>query len=187
MLSSIPVRQKILDLAFWAFNQRGYKGVSMDLVARELGISKKTIYKHFSGKEEILEVGLEQLFERTALQLNQGLAAERDKSGFWVFFVVSKQFRQGLSPVLRAEIQTDMPYLEERILTFEKQTLQRKFSKFVKELRTAEVIDYPSPTREFTPCFFDLLYGLQHTPEDKARLLVNAVVRGMSVRKKKKK
>jgi len=35
---------------FWKY---GYNGVSVDQIAKEAGISKMTIYKHFSSKEEL--------------------------------------------------------------------------------------------------------------------------------------
>ena len=36
---------------FWKY---GYNGVSVDQIAKEAGISKMTIYKHFSSKEDLL-------------------------------------------------------------------------------------------------------------------------------------
>lgn len=47
-------RQAILDLAYAKFAGYGFKKVSIDEIAAELGISKKTVYKVFSSKEEIL-------------------------------------------------------------------------------------------------------------------------------------
>lgn len=38
-----------------AFLSRGIKGLSMDEVSEILGVSKATLYKHFSSREEILE------------------------------------------------------------------------------------------------------------------------------------
>ena len=46
--------QKILMGAIELFMRIGVKSVSMDDLARELGISKKTIYKHFSDKRELI-------------------------------------------------------------------------------------------------------------------------------------
>ncbi len=48
------VRQEILELAYAKFAERGFKKVSIDELAAELGISKKTVYKLFPSKEEIL-------------------------------------------------------------------------------------------------------------------------------------
>lgn len=47
--------QKILKGADRLFMRVGIKSVSMDDLARELGISKKTIYKHFRDKEDLID------------------------------------------------------------------------------------------------------------------------------------
>ncbi|NEM96096.1 TetR/AcrR family transcriptional regulator [Pontibacter burrus] len=47
-------RQKISETAFQLFCQRGIKSVSMDDIAQFLGMSKKTIYKWFDNKNEIV-------------------------------------------------------------------------------------------------------------------------------------
>lgn len=41
----------------------GYKSVTMDDIAAELGISKKTIYQHFANKNELVEASTANLFE----------------------------------------------------------------------------------------------------------------------------
>ena len=48
------IREKILKGTIQVFNKKGLK-LTMDDVADELKISKKTIYKEFSGKDEIFE------------------------------------------------------------------------------------------------------------------------------------
>jgi AcrR family transcriptional regulator len=48
------IRRSILDLSYSKFAAYGFKKVTIDEIAAELGISKKTVYKLFSSKEEIL-------------------------------------------------------------------------------------------------------------------------------------
>lgn len=48
------MRQAVLDLAYRKFAEHGFKKVTIDEIASQLGISKKTVYKLFSSKEEIL-------------------------------------------------------------------------------------------------------------------------------------
>lgn len=43
----------ILDAAKRLFPQRGYDGVSMESIAAEAGVSKLTVYNHFSDKENL--------------------------------------------------------------------------------------------------------------------------------------
>jgi AcrR family transcriptional regulator len=49
------LRARILEAARRMFFARGFFRVSMDALAAELGVSKKTLYNHFSGKEAILQ------------------------------------------------------------------------------------------------------------------------------------
>ncbi len=47
-------KKKIVDTALQMFNNRGCKGVTMDDIAQELHISKRTLYETFANKEELL-------------------------------------------------------------------------------------------------------------------------------------
>jgi AcrR family transcriptional regulator len=48
------LKEKIVSAAFDLFNRYGIRSVSMDDIARHLGISKKTIYTAFTDKDEIV-------------------------------------------------------------------------------------------------------------------------------------
>lgn len=50
----MEVKDKIIHTAESLFLQYGIRSVTMDDIAKELGISKKTIYQYFSDKEEIV-------------------------------------------------------------------------------------------------------------------------------------
>src|SRR5215471_16131113 len=53
-----PSRQRIVDAARAHFFSHGFRSVTMDDLADELGISKKTLYAHFPGKFDLLEAVL---------------------------------------------------------------------------------------------------------------------------------
>jgi AcrR family transcriptional regulator len=55
-------RQRIVDAARAHFFSHGFRSVTMDDLAAELGISKKTIYGHFPGKFDLLEAVLADKF-----------------------------------------------------------------------------------------------------------------------------
>ena len=52
------MRDRIVRVAEKIFLRSGFNRVSMDDVARELGMSKKTVYSHFESKEELLRAVL---------------------------------------------------------------------------------------------------------------------------------
>ena len=47
-------KDRILDAALHLFAEKGYDGVGVDQIAGEAGLKGPSIYKHFKGKEEIL-------------------------------------------------------------------------------------------------------------------------------------
>src|SRR5437879_7268464 len=53
-----PNRKRIVDAARAHFFNHGFRSVTMDDLAGELGISKKTLYAHFPGKFDLLEAVL---------------------------------------------------------------------------------------------------------------------------------
>ena len=53
-----PNLRRIVDAARVHFFNHGFRSVTMDDLAKELGISKKTIYAHFPGKFDLLEAVL---------------------------------------------------------------------------------------------------------------------------------
>jgi AcrR family transcriptional regulator len=55
-------RQRIVDAARAHFFSHGFRSVTMDDLAEELGISKKTLYAHFPGKFDLLEAVLADKF-----------------------------------------------------------------------------------------------------------------------------
>ena len=58
------VKEKILSESIDLFMNYGVRSVTMDEIAKHLGISKKTIYQHFKDKEEIIIQSTALYFER---------------------------------------------------------------------------------------------------------------------------
>jgi AcrR family transcriptional regulator len=56
------IRQRIVEAARGHFLSHGFRSVTMDDLAEELGISKKTLYAHFPGKIDLLEAVLAEKF-----------------------------------------------------------------------------------------------------------------------------
>ena len=49
------MKKKIVDQSIQLFLQYGYKSVTMDDIAKHMGVSKKTIYVHFPTKNQLVE------------------------------------------------------------------------------------------------------------------------------------
>src|SRR5437588_3626026 len=66
-----PHRQRIVDAARIHFFSHGFRSVTMDDLAEELGISKKTLYAHFPGKIDLLEAVLANKFASVETTLKE--------------------------------------------------------------------------------------------------------------------
>lgn len=54
------LRERIIEMARIAFRERGIKGLKMDELAAQLGISKRTLYEVFEDKEALLVACIQQ-------------------------------------------------------------------------------------------------------------------------------
>ena len=58
------MKEAIIKKSTEMFLKLGFKSITMDDIARELGISKKTIYKYFHNKEVLIEEGTEIIHQK---------------------------------------------------------------------------------------------------------------------------
>lgn len=57
------MKEKILNTAADMFLNYGFKSVTMDDIANEIGVSKKTIYQHFATKTKLVQAATMYMFE----------------------------------------------------------------------------------------------------------------------------
>ena len=72
------VKEKILVESETLFMRFGFKSITMDDVARELGISKKTLYLHFTDKHELVNQCVEHHLERINATCNAVIEQKED-------------------------------------------------------------------------------------------------------------
>lgn len=60
-------KERIIETALELFSEKGYLGTSMSDIAKQLGITKAALYKHYTSKQEIFEA----LVESTAAQYDR--------------------------------------------------------------------------------------------------------------------
>ena len=64
-------KNQIIKTAYDLFSQYGIKNVSMDDIARNVSISKRTLYDYFDDKEELLLQGFTRFYEQLYTKLNK--------------------------------------------------------------------------------------------------------------------
>ena len=77
-MEKMPTKDRILDSALTLFSEKGYDGVGVDLIAENAGIKGPSLYKHFKGKEDILDALIEKA--ESYYQQNFGTAQNPGKT-----------------------------------------------------------------------------------------------------------
>ena len=75
-------KKRILETALELFAQRGYLGTSMSDIAQQLGITKAALYKHYTGKQEILDQIVERMNEMDYERAAEYEMPETEPDGF---------------------------------------------------------------------------------------------------------
>ncbi len=179
-------KQRLIDRCFVAFNHKGYQAVSVDSIAKDLKISKKTIYRHVATKEELLEAALIQTFSRMEERLTKLKRFGNPKNQLIEYFSVLKSWESSLSSILRMDLKTHLPHLFERVENFERQVMLKQLTLNLKEQRSANLLEFPSPSKEFAAALYAAMLGMVHSNEEQAQFLLGSLVKGISVKKKKR-
>lgn len=74
----LEVAKRIAEAGFTLFRQYGLRSVTLDEIALHLGISKKTIYENFTGKDELIRVILGERLNLARQQFTDCSARARD-------------------------------------------------------------------------------------------------------------
>jgi AcrR family transcriptional regulator len=133
--SADPAVARILRQAREHFFAHGYCSCTMDDLAAELGMSKKTLYVHFAGKEEIMRAVLEQLSreiraDAEALFANRHLGFSEKLRGFAEGMV---QRLALLNPRTLRDLQRFAPELYQLTVEMRQKNIPYIFGRFIEE------------------------------------------------------
>jgi AcrR family transcriptional regulator len=101
-------RRRILDAAGRCFAKSGFKGATIEEIAAASSLSRPLVYKHFDGKEALIDAVLDSTFDEW-LETNAGQGEEGQKG--WLSQISSKIRRSvrfaAERPVLQAILRQD--------------------------------------------------------------------------------
>jgi AcrR family transcriptional regulator len=173
------VRHRILRQARADFFVQGYSGFTMDALAAELGMSKKTLYVHFAGKDEIIGALIDHLAaeiraDADALLANRDLNLAEKLRGFVEGMV---ERLSALSPRTVRDLQRYAPRLYAKIEEVRGKTLPYVFGRFVEEGQIAGLVRTHLPPGFAIEFFLQAMQGLmQPATLDRLRLAPRDVI-----------
>lgn len=114
----MDLRAKILEAADQLFNERGYKGITMDVLAAHIGISKKTLYQHFENKNDLVEAVRQRSYDYYYAVFTE--IAETSANAIVAFLRVTEilhKIARNTNPAALYEMERFFPYAYESFRT----------------------------------------------------------------------
>ncbi len=147
-----PVRDKIVSGARRRFLTTGFRGVTMDELANDLGMSKKTLYAHFTSKTALLEAVITQKIKQLDADLEEiTSAASADFPGALQQSLLCVQRHAAeLQPAFIHDVRREAPELFRLAESLRAEVFQRHFGRLFTEGRRHGIIRRDVPTNLIT-------------------------------------
>jgi AcrR family transcriptional regulator len=130
-----PVQERIIANAELLFFSRGFSRVTMDQIAAELGISKKTLYLHFDSKHQLLYAIVSRLMAESE-RFIKSLTEDRELDYFArVERLVDHISRRtsGISRYFMQDLQKSAPEMWEELNQFRQKKIYHNFGLLIKK------------------------------------------------------
>jgi len=140
MNTETEIRDRIISFAREHFLHEGFSKVTLDEIAAELGMSKKTLYKYFEDKEDLLRAGVEENLRKISREI-ETITASNDPFAeklARVMMIIGKQMSR-LSRGAMLDMQKFTPELWNQIETFRKDQIFNKIGKMMAHAREENV------------------------------------------------
>jgi AcrR family transcriptional regulator len=111
--ASHPARQRIIDGARLHFLAHGFRGVTMDDLAQELAMSKKTLYAHFSSKLDLVEAVMREKLRHAMTDLEKitGDTARDFPSALHDLLACMQEHTREITPPFVRDVKREAPQL----------------------------------------------------------------------------
>jgi AcrR family transcriptional regulator len=134
-------KEKILEYAHSSFIAEGFSKTTMDEIANELGISKKTIYKYFPSKEKLVEEIAEMMIRQVTGELERVIEAKDDVvTKFAMILDIYSSRIMRCSEKWYKDLQLHTPHIWKRIDNIRSQRIYESLGKLIKQGKREKLI-----------------------------------------------
>ena len=149
LLVDNPASQKIITAARHHFFTHGFRGVTMDDLAEELGMSKKTLYVFFPSKTDLVRAVLLDKFHSVESDLEQIVSAFPDDAlaALQQLLACMQRHTEEIQPPFVRDIRREAPEMFKLVESRRRELIQRHFGKFFSAGRRAGIIRRDIPTQ----------------------------------------
>lgn len=135
MNKKTDIESKILDEAYKLFLSKGYKNTTMDDLAQSLTMSKKTLYKYFPGKLELLAAAFDLLKSRLSLKVDALIKDHKKPYALKLknFMAIIAKDLAPINPELLADLRIHAPEIWADLQSYIRESAFLRFQKLIEE------------------------------------------------------
>lgn len=160
-MADTETRTRIIAAARDLFISRGFSKVTMDELAGKLGISKKTLYRHFAKKNDLVEA----TFEWQILHIRQNLTEIFSRPGdfldrLYAFCAFISGTLSRINRVFVEDLRRFRPDLWKKIEEFRRARIEGEFAKVIADGRRIGVLRADVDVKLFIAIFLAAVQGV---------------------------
>src|SRR6266576_3631303 len=162
-----PNRQRIVDAASVHFFSHGFRSVTMDDLAEEMGVSKKTLYAHFPSKIALLEAVLANKFARLEAKLKEIARAHPHDFSTALHELLSNAQREldEIKPPFVRDIRQKAPHVFKMVERRRAELIERHFGKLFVEGQRAGMVRNDIPAKLMIEILLTMIQGIMNPPK----------------------
>jgi AcrR family transcriptional regulator len=161
------VRERIVAAARQHFLSHGFRSVTMDDLAQELGMSKKTLYAHFATKTALLEAVLVANFNAIESDLADIAAGSENDfvAGLHGFLACVQRHTADIQPAFVRDVGRDAPETFRMIERRRRALIERHFGKLLAEGRREGLIRKDIPVHLILEVLMGTVQAIMNPPK----------------------
>jgi AcrR family transcriptional regulator len=162
-----PAAQRIITAARRHFFAHGFRSVTMDDLAEELGMSKKTLYASFPGKLALLRAVLFDKFRSVESDLDQVTAPVSTDvlAALHGLLACMQRHTEEIQPPFVRDIRREAPEVFKTVEDQRRKIIQRYFGKIFEEGRRAGIIRKDIPARLMIEMLVGVTEAIMNPPK----------------------
>jgi AcrR family transcriptional regulator len=160
------MKEKIIKKATDMFLKLGFKSVTMDDIACEMCISKKTIYKYFSNKEKLIEEGTEVIQQKIHALMDEVVA--KNLNAIEENFEMRKMFKemfQSFDHSPAYQLKKHYPEIYEKMMANEIEDCNKMFSQNIVKGIQQGLYRQETDVESATKFYYTLIFSINENTQ----------------------
>ncbi len=124
---------RIVAAARRRFFLTGFRGVTMDELAADLGMSKRTLYAHFPSKQALVQSLIADKFRRVEADLDQCAVSHPGTAGITALLMCIRRHTEEIQPVFLQDVNKEFPEAFDEVMARRRGLIQKRFGGILKQ------------------------------------------------------